>query len=65
MLIAQRKKRLKKKLDNRLKKVEREFVKLNGEKVLKMQGRKNNYLADLEAAYLKVCTKTTPYVKIS
>ena len=54
MLIAQRKKKLKKKLDNRLKKTEREFVKLNGEKVLKMQGRKNNYLADLESAYLKV-----------
>ena len=40
-----KKKNLKKKLDKRLKNIEKEFEKLTGKKVLKIQGTKTNYLA--------------------
>ena len=54
MLIAQTKKNLKKKLDKRLKNIEKEFAKLTGKKVLKMQARKKNYLAYLKVVNLTV-----------
>ena len=40
-----KKKNLQKKLDKRLKNIEKEFEKLTGKKVLKIQGTKTNYLA--------------------
>ena len=49
-----KKKNLKRKLEETLKNIEKEFKKLTGKKVLKMQGRKKNYLAYLKVVNLMV-----------
>ena len=54
MLIAQTKKNLKTKLDQRLENIEKEFENLTGKKLLKMQGRKINYLAYLRLVNVSV-----------
>ena len=49
-----KKKNLKRKLEETLKNIEKEFKKLTGKKMLKMQGRKKNYLAYLKVVNLMV-----------
>ena len=49
-----KKKNLKKKLDTRLKNIEKEFEKVTGKKVLKIQGTKTNYLAYTKVVNLRV-----------
>ena len=48
------KKNLKTKLDQRLKNIEKEFENLTGKKLLKMQGRKINYLPYLRLVNVSV-----------
>ena len=48
------KKNLKTKLDQRLENIEKEFENLTGKKLLKMQGRKINYLAYLRLVNVSV-----------
>ena len=53
-LDSTKKKNLKKKLDKRLKNIEKEFEKLTDKKMLKMQGRKKNYLSYIKVVNLRV-----------
>ena len=50
---SKKKKNLKKKLPKDLKNIEKEFEKLPGKKVLKMQGRKKNYLPYFKVVNLR------------